>query len=138
MPAPWVRIQVSMNSDPRVKRTGFYGAVALRALIEVAKLQGWDGGRIPLEDLDAELLADHMNAWVGTSESTRAPIVAGLGEGIDALRREGLLIDEEPEKGEETNGVSHLRIRSWSKYQRDSTNADRQKRYRERKKKSRP
>ena len=125
MSGPWVRLQAAMPHDARILRSGFWGTIAFPAILQIAKLQGWEGGVFDAGDLDANVLAAHMNAYQTNGVVKPQTIIRGLASGLDALIREGAL---------EWVDKTTLRIRNWSKYQKDTTNAARQKAYRKRQK----
>lgn len=122
MTGPWLRIQASIRADPEVAELGFWGGIVWEAILEMTKLHDWRG-LIEHRHLSGESIARHLNTYVPNGHPDEVGlIVQRLAEGLDTVLRSDLL---------EEDGAK-LKIRNWSKYQRDTTNAERQKRYRER------
>lgn len=115
MPAPWLRWPSTLASDPKMVRAGPWGGMAFRALLEMAKAQGWDG-LVPRAEVDGSILARHYNASGVTAKRLAKDLDAGLTRCVEV----GLL--------EDFGDV--LRIFNWRSLQADPTAAERQRRSR--------
>lgn len=111
---PWCRLDAALYSDAALIRGGFAACAVFPAILARAKLMGRLGGRLQPDDLDPLILARFMNG--------DASNVTFVTEGIEALRREGKVIDD---------GFGTVEIPNWSRYQGDPSNAERQARFRE-------
>lgn len=58
--APWLRVQATLSSDPKVIRAGFLGGVVFRAVLEMMKAQGW-AGKVADHEVDGSVLRRHLN-----------------------------------------------------------------------------
>ncbi len=103
-----LRLPATLSAEPDVVRAGFWGGIVYRAVLELAKAQGWDGIVDPA-DLTPALLARHLNG--------RSDLHSRLGRGLAACLRAGLLV---PVEGQWV-------IPKWRDYQPDPTAADRQR-----------
>lgn len=116
MTAPWLRLDAAVFSDHRIRDCRPWGATVWIAILTLSRAHGW-GGDCPASALRGDLLADYIG-WpqemAGDIDNTVARLKAtGL------LHREG-----------ET-----LRVLEWNLFQADPTNAERQARWKHRKRK---